>query len=167
MDEILGTYNNRPHRGLNNLTPMEAEKVENHVKVRLINEKRYNSIKKTKKPKYKINDYVRISKLPNRFLRSYQAQNQEEIFRIVEIKKTLPKVLYKLKSLNDEEIIGYFYSEELVKVDKTNEVYLVDRILKSRGNKRLIRWKGYGKEHDSWVEAKDINPVASASWSSK
>ena len=75
--------------------------------------------------------------------------------------------MYKLKSLNDEEIIGYFYSEELVKVDKTNEVYLVDRILKSRGNKRLIRWKGYGKEHDSWVEAKDINPVASTSWSSK
>ena len=166
MNKILNTYNNRPHRGLNNMTPMQAEKKENHIKVREINEKRYNSIKKTKKPKYKINDLVRISKLPNRFLRSYQTQNQEEIFRIVGIKKTLPKVFYKLKSLNNEEIIGHFYSEELVKVDKTNDVYLVDKILKTKGNKRLVRWKGYSKEHDSWVDAKDINPLASTSLTS-
>ena len=36
MEEIVYTYNNRPHRGLNNLTPMEAEKKENHVKVKQI-----------------------------------------------------------------------------------------------------------------------------------
>ena len=164
MEEIVYTYNNRPHRGLNNMTPMEAEKKENHVKVKQINEKRYSSIKKTKRQKYKVNDLVRISKLPNRFLRSYQPQNQDEIFKVVSIKKSLPKFLYKLQSLSNEDIIGYFYTEELVKVDKSNEIYLVDKILKSKGNKRLVRWKGYGKEHDSWVNARDIGPVKGNSW---
>ena len=164
MEEIVNTYNNRPHRGLNNLTPMDAEKKENHVKVREINEKRYSSIKRTKRQKYKVNDLVRISKLPNRFLRSYQPQNQDEIFKVVSIKKSLPKFLYKLQSLSNEDIIGYFYTEELVKVDKSNEIYLVDKILKSKGNKRLVRWKGYGKEHDSWVNARDIGPVKGNSW---
>ena len=143
---------------------MEAEKKDNHIRVRQINEKRYSSIKQTKRQKYKINDLVRISKLPNRFLRSYQPQNQDEIFKIISIKKSLPKILYKLQSLSNEEIIGYFYTEELVKVDKSNEIYLVDKILKSKGNKRLVRWKGYGKEHDSWVNAGDIGPVKGNSW---
>ena len=143
---------------------MEAEKKDNHIRVRQINEKRYSSIKQTKRQKYKINDLVRISKLPNRFLRSYQPQNQDEIFKIISIKKSLPKILYKLQSLSNEEIIGYFYTEELVKVDKSNEIYLVDKILKSKGNRRLVRWKGYGKEHDSWVNARDIRPVEDNSW---
>lgn len=143
---------------------MEAEKKENHLKVRQFNEKRYNSIKRTKRQKYKVNDFVRISKLPNRFLRSYQPQNQDEIFKIISVKKSLPKILYKLQSLSNEEIIGYFYTEELVKVDKSNQIYLVDKILQSRGNRRLVRWKGYGKEHDSWVNAKDIGPVQGKTW---
>ena len=143
---------------------MEAEKKENHLKVRQFNERRYNSIKRTKRQKYKVNDFVRISKLPNRFLRSYQPQNQDEIFKIISIKKSLPKILYKLQSLSNEEIIGYFYTEELVKVDKSNQIYLVDKILQSRGNRRLVRWKGYGKEHDSWVNAKDIGPVQGKNW---
>ena len=143
---------------------MEAEKKDNHIRVRQINEKRYSSIKQTKRQKYKINDLVRISKLPNRFLRSYQPQNQDEVFKIVSIKKSLPKILYKLQSLSNEEIIGYFYSEELVKVDKSNEIYLVDKILKSKGNRRLVRWKGYGKEHDSWVNARDIRQVKGNNW---
>ena len=143
---------------------MEAEKKDNHIRVRQINEKRYSSIKKTKRQKYKINDLVRISKLPNRFLRSYQPQNQDEIFKIISIKKSLPKILYKLQSLSNEEIIGYFYTEELVKVDKSNEIYLVDKILKSKGNRRLVRWKGYGKEHDSWVNARDIRAIEGNSW---
>ena len=143
---------------------MEAEKKDNHIRVRQINEKRYSSIKQTKRQKYKINDLVRISKLPNRFLRSYQPQNQDEIFKIISIKKSLPKILYKLQSLSNEEIIGYFYTEELVKVDKSNEIYLVDKILKSKGNRRLVRWKGYGKEHDSWVNARDIRTIEGNSW---
>ena len=143
---------------------MEAEKKDNHIRVRQINEKRYSSIKQTKRQKYKINDLVRISKLPNRFLRSYQPQNQDEIFKIISIKKSLPKILYKLQSLSNEEIIGYFYTEELVKVDKSNEIYLVDKILKSKGNRRLVRWKGYGKEHDSWVNARDIRAIEGNSW---
>ena len=154
------------YRGIGNLTPMQAERPENFEKVRLINEQKYSSIKRSKHIKYKVNDLVRISKLPDRFRRSYQQQNMTEIFRISEIKQALPKVLYKLKSLTNENIIGNFYQSELVKIipDKENDVHLVDKILKTKGNKRLVSWKGYGKEHNSWVNVDSIKTIEKSKW---
>ena len=65
--------------------------------------------------------------------------------------------IYKLKDLNGIELRGTFYQHELQKVSKSkDDLFSVQRVLKTRkrkGKKQyFVRWKGYGKEFDSWVD---------------
>ena len=68
---------------------------------------------------------------------------------------------YRLKDHNGKKIKGSFYEDELssVKVDETKE-YRIDKIIKEKGNKVLVRWLGYGPEHGSWILKKDITDNA-------
>ena len=74
----------------------------------------YNYDITNKKPKFKINDIVRIS-LKRRELFDKPTGNikwSEEIFRIHSIDKS-NVITYKIKDLNDEIIKGIFYEKEL------------------------------------------------------
>ena len=68
-------------------------------------------------PKYKIGNYVRISKYKNIFSKGYTPNWSEEVFFIKEIKNTVPYT-YIINDLNGEQIIGTFYEKEL---QKTNQ----------------------------------------------
>ena len=70
-----------------------------------------------KDPKFKVGDYVRISKYKNIFAKGYMPNWSEEGFIISKINKTVPWT-YVINDLNGEEIIGTFYEEEL---QKTNQ----------------------------------------------
>ncbi len=52
------------------------------------------------------------------------------------------------------------YEPELVKYDKQNEEYEVEKILKSRtrsGKKEyLIKWRSYSSEFNSWIPAENL-----------
>ena len=61
-----------------------------------------------KNPKYKLGDYVRISKYKNIFAKGYTPNWSEGVFLISEIKNTVPWT-YAINDLNGEEIIGTFY----------------------------------------------------------
>ena len=69
---------------------------------------------KTKKPKFQIGDFVRITIKRQEFREGYLPNFTKEIFKISDIIDTNP-VTYKKKTLNDDEIIGSSYDPELVK----------------------------------------------------
>ena len=74
----------------------------------------YNYDVTNKKPKYKINDIVRIS-LKRRELFDKPTGNikwSEELFKIYKINKS-NVVTYQIKDMNDEIIKGIFYEREL------------------------------------------------------
>ena len=64
----------------------------------------------------------------------------EEVFIIKKIKSTVPWT-YALNDLNDEEIIGTFYENELQKTDQKE--FRIEKVLKKRGDKLYVKWKGY------------------------
>ena len=70
-----------------------------------------------KDQKFKVGDYVRISKYKNSFAKGYMPNWSEEVFMISKIKNTDPWT-YIINDLNGEEIIGTFYEKEL---QKTNQ----------------------------------------------
>ena len=67
-------------------------------------------------PKFKVGDYVRISKYKNIFSIEYMPNWSEEVFVISKIKNTVPWT-YVINDLNREEIIGSFYKKELQKTN--------------------------------------------------
>ena len=57
-----------------------------------------------KDPKFKVGDYVRISKYKNIFAKGYMPNWSEEVFIVSKIKNTFPWT-YIINDLNGEEII--------------------------------------------------------------
>ena len=113
-----------------------------------------------KKSKFKVGDKVRISKWKSIFSKGYMQNYTTELFTISKVLNTSP-VTYKIKDWNDEEIEGIFYEPELVKYDKQDEQYEVEKILKTRtmnGKKELlILWRGFPKSMASWIPAKHLH----------
>jgi hypothetical protein len=60
-----------------------------------------------------------------------------------------------LNNLAGESIKGKFYEQELQKVDKRDDVYRVEKILKTRKRngqvQYLIKWLGFPDKLNSWT----------------
>ena len=108
------------------------------------------------KPKYNLGDYVRIAKKKGTFEKGYTPRWTEEVFKVVEILNTTP-VTYKLKDLNDEEIKGSFYEQELQK--SKQQVYRIEKVLQKKGKKILVKWKGYPDSFNSWIDADSVEKL--------
>ena len=68
------------------------------------------------------------------------------------IKNTVPWT-YVISDLNGEEIKGRFYEKELQKT--TQKQFRIEKVIKKKGNKFYVKWKGYNKSFNSWIDKKD------------
>ena len=75
LPDIINTYNNTMHRMIG-MTPIEAEKKENHSKVRNMI-MMYQSKVKKQNPKYKRGQTVRITIFPNKFQGRFEVQKNK------------------------------------------------------------------------------------------
>ena len=151
LSDLVKEYNNTRHSSIK-MTPVEASESENeltvwrnlypeHLEIRDIN------------PKFTVADKVRISKKKKTFEKGYTTRWTEEIFTIVEVKRTQPPT-YKIADLNGEEIQGTFYEPELQKTSQ--ELFRIQKVIKRGKKKSLVKWKGYSDDFNSWVDNKDI-----------
>ena len=166
LDDILSSYNKRPHRTLKGLSPLEADKPEMEARVRGFHRKRYYNVKRMNKlslrKSFQLGDIVRIKKLTTRFSsenRGYTQQQKPEYFIIDRIDTRLPRALYYIKSLNHgDQIIDGFYRNELSLVK--GSVYKIEKVLKTKGKgknkKYFVKWAHFDEEHNSWVNASDV-----------
>jgi hypothetical protein len=109
---------------------------------------------KYKRPKFKVGDVVRISKYKHVFSKGYTPNWTGELFTIAEVKKTRP-VTYILKDEEGNIIKGGFYKEELLKT-KYKDLYLIEEVLQKKGNKLYVKWLGFPKSHNSWIDLRDV-----------
>lgn len=111
-------------------------------------------VDRMRKIKFKIGDKVRISKYKHIFEKGYTPNWTTEIFTVSHVKLTNPTT-YKLVDYQDHPIEGGFYQEELNKV-KYPDTYLVEKVLKRRGDKLFVKWLGFDNSHNSWISASDL-----------
>ena len=109
-------------------------------------------------PKFKVGDTVRVSKYKSIFSKGYEANFTEEIFKVKKVLRGDPN-MYEIKDHEGEPIIGKFYEEELSRVDKQDDVYRVEKILKRKKGMALVKWLGYDSKHNSWIPEKDIKNI--------
>ena len=99
-----------------------------------------------------------MSKYKNIFDKGYESNFTEEIFKISKVFRGDPN-MYELIDVDDEPIIGKFYEEELSAINKTDDVYRVEKILRRRKGQALVKWAGYDSKHNSWIPIKDIQSL--------
>ena len=102
-----------------------------------------------KDPKFKVGDHFRISKHKKIFAKGYAPNWSEEVFAFSQIKNTVPWTY-----IVSEEITGSFYEKELQKTSK--EESRMEKVLKRKGDKLYIKWKGYDSRFKSWIDKKDL-----------
>ena len=87
------------------------------------------------------------------FDKGYTPNWSEEVFLIKKVKNTVPWT-YNINGLNGEEIVGTFYEKEL---QKTNQPECrMEKVIKKKGNKLYVKWKGYDNSCNSWIDKKDL-----------
>ena len=106
-----------------------------------------------KDPKFKLGDRVRISKYKIIFAKGYTPSWSEEIFVIKKVKNTVPWT-YVINDLNGEEIMGTFFEKELQKTNQ--EEFRIEKVIKTKGDKMYVKWKGYDNSFNSWIDKKDL-----------
>ena len=143
LNDINDKYNNTYHKAIK-IKPID-------VKSDSFTE--YNEDPNEKDPKLKVSDHVRISKYKNIFAEGYALNWSEEIFFIKEIKNTLPWTCV-ISDLNREEIIGSFYEKELQKTNQTE--FRIEKVIKKKGNKLYVKWRGHNNSFNSWIDKKDL-----------
>ena len=72
---------------------------------------------------------------------------------IKKIKNAVPWT-YVINYLNGEEITGTFYEKELHKIDQ--QEFRIEKVIKNKGDKLYVKWKGYDNSFNSWNGKKDL-----------
>ena len=106
-----------------------------------------------KNPKFKIGDTVRISKYKNIIAKDYTPNWSDEVFVIKKVKNTVPWT-YVINDLNGEEIVRTFYENELQKTNRKE--FRIEKVIKRKGDKLYVKWKGCNNSFNSWNDKKDI-----------
>ena len=101
----------------------------------------------------KVGDHVRISKYKNVFAKGYTQNMSEEVFVVSKTKDTVPW-RYVISDINGEKIAGSFQEKELQKTSP--EKFRVEKVLKRKGDKLHVKWKGYDNRFNSWIDKKDL-----------
>lgn len=149
LSSIVNEYNHTKHRTIG-IKPCDVSRKMEQSLLKT----RYNHIKIAGKGKFMVNDMVRISKAKHVFSKGYTPNWTTEIFKIKKVQITNP-VTYLLEDLNGRPIGGAFYEYELQKT-KYPDVFLVEKVIRRKGNKALVRWLGFDKSHDSWIDSTNI-----------
>lgn len=145
LPSLIEIYNNRVHR----TTKLKPSQVNINTLISSFNYK-----KQVLTPKYKIGDFVRVSKHRTVFQKGYLPSWSAEIFKIYDVQSTFPPT-YLLEDLEGCQVKGAFYKEELQKT-KFPDKYLVEKILRRKGNKVYVKWLGFPISKNSWINVQDL-----------
>ena len=104
-------------------------------------------------PKFKVGDHVRILKYKNIFIKGYTPNWSGEIVVIKKIKNTVPWTSV-INDLNGEESTGTFYENELQRTNQ--QEFRIEKVIKKKGDKLYVKWKGYDNSFNSWSDKKDL-----------
>ena len=149
LPNLLSNYNGRKHRTIGmrpmDVTPANAERLLSTV---------YDRSNVAAPARFKTNDPVGVSKFKTIFEKGYTPNWSTEVFRIAKVQRTNP-VTYLLKDSREEPIAGGFYEHELLKVSNP-DVYLVEKVLRRRGQQVFVKWLGMDNSHNSWINKDNV-----------
>ena len=158
LPQLIFEYNNTHHSTIK-MTPLQATKPENFTTL-YANQFKHPTVNVS--PTYYIGQKVRTSLNKKVFEKESTQAWSEEIFEIDDILPTAP-IVYKLRDLSGEKILGSFYKSQLKPTSQS--IYRIDRVLRRRVNaagehESLVKWRDYDDKFNSWVKSDTIHQSA-------
>lgn len=106
--------------------------------------------------RFKLGDRVRVSRLKGAFEKESDTNWTREVYTIARVKNTTPTT-YVLSDHKGEVLQGTFYDQELQKTNTPEDLYLVEKVLKTRKRgghtEQFVKWLGYPDSANSWISA--------------
>ena len=62
-----------------------------------------------------------------------------------------------ISDLNVEPIARSFYEKELQKT--IQKEFRIEKVIKRKGGKLYVKWKGYDNSFNSWIDKKTLNEI--------
>ena len=157
LEDLVDGYNDTKHSA----TKYAPNKV-NDQNEDIVRKNLYPTVKKELKhtfEHFKVGDTVRISTKKSTFQKGYEQTYSYEIFTVNEVKKTYP-VTYGLRDYKGNIIEGSFYTSELQLVEVTDNIWPVEKVIKSRyrggRTEYLVKFQGYPDEANTWIPQEDL-----------
>ena len=161
IEQAMEIYLHRQHTTIK-MSPIEAEQDKNEDEVRknLLIFFKKNSGHKTK-PKFVLNDTVRIWLKRVTFQRGYDENYGREFFTVKEVLTNLPVPRYVLKDSKGEDIRGAFFEDELVKFIPNDvfEIEVIGERKRRKKNEYLVHYLGYPKSMDEWITENQLKKL--------
>lgn len=152
LDSVVDYYNNDTVHRITKFKPIDVSKLnEDLVRSNIIKTQKQ---KTNQRSNFRIGDYVRISKYKGEFYKGYTPNWSTEIFRITKVNDTNPKT-YQIEDRHNHIILGSFYGYELQRTEFP-DIYLIEKVIKRKGNKLFVKWLGLGNEENSWVDKSEL-----------
>lgn len=155
LDEIIDSYNGTRHSTIKT-SPNKVKKRNEKMIYENIYKKMYDErLKISKRPKFSVGDYVRISRFKDIFEKGYTPKYTFEIFKVTNVNKKFP-FTYLLEDYDLNPIAGQFYEKELTRV-KYPHHYLIERVLKKKGKKSLVKYMGFeDNKYNQWINSDEV-----------
>lgn len=147
--DLTKNYNEKTHRTIK-MAPINVNSSNEKKLLKTV----YSHLKIFKTSRLHVGDQVRISKYKNIFEKGYTPNWTTEIFKIRSIQNTNPPT-YLLEDYEGAPVKGGFYKEEILLTRYPNS-YLVEKVLKTKGDKAMVKWLGFSNHHNSWINKNDI-----------
>ena len=113
------------------------------------------------KPKFKIGDLVRISRVKEIFEKGFHDNYSRAVYKVVKVLPTTP-ITYNLTDFDNTPLDGGFYEQELQKTDKP-DFYEIEKIIKDRKFKKkkqyFVKWLGWETRFNSWIDEKELKDI--------
>lgn len=161
LPSLMEAYNNSKHRTIGIAPAKVNSSNSNKIRLRL---KRMETKVGNKKPKYFVNQPVRLSSLKSPFAKGYTGNWTDEIFFVDKIYFQYLPFMYRIRDENGFVIKGRFYEQELQGiVIAPDKEYKIERIVakRTRGGKNqvLIKWLGYPDSANTWEPEENIRSL--------
>ena len=63
-------------------------------------------------------------------------------------------VTYQVRDLNNEKILGSFYTRQLSPAKQN--IFRIEKVIKRKSKMALVKWIRYSDKHSSWVPLSDL-----------
>ena len=151
LQDMVKGYNRSYHRGIK-MAPDQVTLANSEDMWETL----YGKKGKIKKPQLKVGDRLRLNKKFRQFKKRYLPGWTEEVFVIRRVRPGKVPT-YKVEEWGGTSVDGTFYVQDLQKVTvEDDDLFRIDKIVKQKGDKVLVCWKGWPVKYDSCLDKKDI-----------